>query len=341
MGKQLSRNTAITIAAAAIIAGVMIHNGTNDGRHSPSHATASSASYITAEDQALTDKLQPFISCVNTVDLRLQTVIPEYHQVVNILTQDSNASISQIFWGRFKIKPYEVDNQFTKDCVKGLQGAIAMSPADAGLDATGREYAETLEQLIPLMNDANAYYEHGDYKDDKMQKGKELDAKLSPLLDRLSASSVTLRELVRTNNRTLREHELSAMEKQDGKTFKWHTLNFMFQARVAIDDLDALASSDKLSAESIQPIEQRLQAALDEGRAYGAAHSGEKTRLGNRPYWFSMENDADFLLTEIKELRRAFSNHEDRDQLVSTFSQVGDRFNSLVKNYNMAARYDN
>ena len=116
-----------------------------------------------------------------------------------------------------------------------------------------------------------------------------------------------MREIVRADQDKLHEHELVAMEKHGGKTFEWHTLNGMFQARRAVDAIEAASNSGKLTAAAIQQPEQRMQAAFDEGKAYAQAHSGEKTRLGNKPLWFSLDSNFETVLTKIKELRRDVS----------------------------------
>lgn len=341
---QLGKNAGLAIAVGAVVTGLLIHNilkgGTSSG---PGQRTAAAASYSSPEDEALSAKLQPFISCINSTDATLQQRILEYHKVVEILSADptdSKYQASRLFWGYFKIKPYEVDNQFTKECVKGLRSGIAMKPTDAELDAAGKAYAETLEQAIPLMNAANTYYDHKDHKDDKMQKGKEIDAQLTPLLDQLVTASGKIRDRVHSHNNTLRERELAAMEKQEGKTFNWQMLNFMFQARRAMDELHDLAGADKLSTEKLQAVEQKLQAALDEGKAYAAAHSGEKTALGNQPAWFFIERNADSLVTAVKELRRNIADQKQQQSIDGDFKRIIDDFNTLVSNYNMRIRYN-
>jgi Protein of unknown function (DUF3829) len=299
--------------------------------------------YLSAEDRALTAKLQPFIQCINDVDANLQKAVGEYRQF--LMDREAPPSkpgefrIRQTSFSGFKLKVYDQDNKLAKDCLKGLGEGVAMSPADSALDGAGKAFAATLEKLLPVMDTATAYYKQEDYKDDKFKKAKELDAQLTPLFERLFAASATMREIVRADQEKLHERELAAMEKQSGKTFEWHTLNGMFQARRAVDAIDAASNSGKLTAAAIQQAEQKMQTAFDGGKAYARAHPDVKTRLGNKPLWFQMEGDFEMVLTHIKELRRDVSAGENNNQISRRLVSLNDRFNGLVRNYNMIGRF--
>jgi hypothetical protein len=337
LSKQLGKNTGIAIVAVAVIAGVMLQNYMKGGGI---HTIGAAKSYTSPADQAATDKLQPFIVCLNRVDSKLQKSIPGYQGYFAKLVKNPNSppDMGGFFFG-FKIEVYEQNNQFSKECIDGLRTAIAQQPVDTVLDASGKAYADTLEKLYPVLNEAGIYYDQGNYKDDKFAKGKELDRQIAPLADQLFAASAQIRNRVHSLTNELRERELAAMEKGEGRTFNWHTLNFMFQARRAIDGLDALQSSGALTADQVRPIEDKLSAAMDEGKQYAAAHSNEKTRNGNKPLWFDMENYNNNLITKIKELRRNLSANADQRTIEHDYAAVGENFNSLVKNYNMVGRY--
>jgi len=299
--------------------------------------------YLSAEDEALAAKLQPFIGCINDVDAKLQKVVGQYRQFL-MEEQAPPAKLGEIRLRRhtsfsgFKLEPYDVDNKFAKDCLKSLGEGVAMSPADPALDGAGKTFAATLEKLLPVMNTATAYYKQEDYKDDKFKKAKELDAQLTPLLDQLFAASGTMREAVRVDQDKLHERELAAMEKQTGKTFEWHTLNGMFQARRAVDAIEAASNSGKLTVAAIQQPEQRMQAAYDEGKAYAQAHPDEKTGLGNKPLWFQLDHNFETVLTKIKELRRDVSAGKPEHEVSRDLETMNDRFNDLVRSYNMIGR---
>ncbi len=300
--------------------------------------------YLSAGDEALTAKLQPFVECINNVDANLQKAVGEYRRFFEQEQEELAGTRNRLafrhgFTG-FKLQVYETGNKFSKDCLKSLGEGVAMSPADPALDGAGKTFAATLEKLLPVMNTATAYYSQEDYKDDKFKKGKELDAQLTPLFERLFAASGTMREIVRADQEKLHEHELAAMEKQTGKTFEWYTLNGMFQARRAVDAIEAASNSGKLTVAAIQQAEQGMQAAYDEGKVYAQAHPDAKTRLGNKPLWFQLESNFETVLTHIKDLRRDISAKESEEQISRHLETLNDRFNGLVRNYNMIGRFD-
>jgi len=342
----VNRQVGKLIVAFAVIAGAAAWQSgvLKDWAPGTSLKQIARPSLVSAGDAALTAKLQPFIKCINDVDAALRKSVPEYRQFVWSLTAEPGKRQTDQF-GRtitfhsFKIKVYETGNQFSKDCIKALNDGVAMAPADPGLDQSGKAYAETLEMLIPLMNAASTYYSQNDYQDDKMQKGKELDAQLMPLFDRLFAASSQMRDTVSGHNEKLRERELAALEKRDGKTFEWHTLNGMFLARRTVDAIDVLVNTDKLTAEAVQAPEQQLQAAYDEGKAYAAAHPNDKTSLGNKPMWFYLESGFGNYLAAIKELRRDLAAGKPQNDIARDFERLNEQFNSLVRDYNMRAKF--
>jgi hypothetical protein len=347
MGKwQVNEKTGKWIVVAAALAGVAIWNSGifKGGVPGLPLLQISQPKLLSPEDEALTAKLQPFVKCINDVDSNLRKVVGEYRQFFEQEQQElagtrDRLGFRQGFTG-FKLKSYETDNKFSVDCLKALGEGIAMSPAEPALDGAGQTFAATLETLLPLMNTGTAYYSQKDYKDDKFKKGKELDAQMMPLFERLFAASATMREIVHVDQDKLHEHELAAMEKHSGKTFEWYALNGMFQARRAVDAIEAASKSGKLTVAAIQQPEQRMQAALDEGKAYALVHTGEKTRQGNKPLWFLLESNFDTVLTHIKELRRDVSAGEDQANISRHLATLNDRFNDLVSSYNMMGRYN-
>ena len=248
MGKwQVNEKTGKWIGVVAALAGVAIWNSGifKSGVPGLPRVQIPQPKLLSAEDEALTAKLQPFVQCIDDVDANLQKAVGEYRRFFaqeqeGLAGTRARLGFRHGFTGR--AESLRTDNKFSKDCLKSLGEGIAMSPADPALDGAGKTFAATLEKLLPVMDTATAYYKQEDYKDDKFKKGKDLDAQLTPLFERLFAASATMREIVRVDQDKLHEHELVAMEKHGGKTFEWHTLNGMFQARRAVDAIEAASN---------------------------------------------------------------------------------------------------
>lgn len=285
------------------------------------------------QDAQLEDKLPPVISCLNDVASPLrnhaQTYLNEYPHLVETPGATRIAA-------SFKIQVYEKNNSISRDCIAGLRGAIAMAPADTGLDGSGKIFADNLEKLIPVMNEVDLYYSRKDNVDDHMEKGKVLNEQLMPLFTALFDAEDKLRETVSQHNHTLREKRLFAIEQAFGtENFGWQTLNVSLSARRAIDGVSNLAEAGQLDAQSMEKIERDYQAAFDKADAFAKAHPDIKTRLGNSPKWFSLSSDFNSFLADLKDFRRLLANQPDQQAVEAQLSKLQDNYNGLIRSYNM------
>ncbi|MDR1990657.1 MAG: YiiG family protein [Acidobacteriaceae bacterium] len=287
------------------------------------------------QDEQLQDKLQPLISCINSVAIPLGEHAGAYREEYARMLEQPGATRN----GQFKMQVFEQNNSFSRDCIKGLKDAIAMSPADAALDDPSKQFADTLEQLIPLMNEADDYYHRKDNLDDKMKKGKALDSLLMPLFDRFFPAADALSDVVSERNQQLRERRLVALEQTFGKdNFAWHLLNVSIAARHAMDGIDAAASAGTLSADAIETIEKDYQTAYDAATAFAEAHADTKTSLGNSPVWFSLSSNFNNFLGDVKEFRRLLATKPNQELVSARLSMLRKDYNDLIRDYNMIAR---
>jgi hypothetical protein len=289
---------------------------------------------LSNEDLALSKKLEPFISCINRVDRALMQHGETYKSRFAALSAKPDAEIFGLNFG-FKIEVYETNNEFSRQCATGLEMAAKMPPSDTTLDRVAVSYAETLQAMIPHMNALDDYYSQKNFLDDKMARGKQIDAQFRPLLDKLGALSAEMRAAVEDNTNKLRANELVALEKQSGKDFSWHTLNILIEARKSLKAVQMAASKGKLSAADILPVEEKYQAAYEAANTYASAHPDTKTKLGNKPLWFSIASNARDVLAALKAVRRDVEAGKDPESGLRTLQKD---FNSLIKNYNMQSR---
>jgi hypothetical protein len=297
------------------------------GRASAVSPATVDAPALSSADDAMSDKLQAFIGCINT---NLREHFAEYETAWP--ARQKMESPGLVFG--FKIKVYETDNSMSKACADALEKAVPQSPADPALDDAGKTYAVTLRQLIPVMNAVDAYYDQEDFRDDDMAKGRELDSQLRPLFATLFAVSDKIRASVAAHDLELTANQLAAMEAQGGKTYAWHELNLMFQARQAIDAIEAAANSDKLDTAAVESIEKAYASAIEAGQKYAAANPDAKTDLGNPPKWFSIVSYGNSFLTAIKTLRRDLADGKS-DAIGHDLDQAFDEYNSLIDDYNL------
>jgi len=185
-----------------------------------------------ATELPLAVKLQPLIVCLNRVDASMRKNHAAYRSAFPArLKGEQNGFFS------FKIEPYESNNSFTDECANGLDASIKREPSDGEMDAIATSYAAELREIVPTLNEAETYYSRGDYRDDKMKKGRDLDAKLEPQFQKLFATSTKMREVVAKREMELRAQKLAEIEKSEGRQFEWHTLNAIQESRLAYDEL--------------------------------------------------------------------------------------------------------
>jgi hypothetical protein len=226
----------------------------------------------------------------------------------------------------FKIEVYEQNNAMSHECADGLDKAATMQPADPPLDDIAKVYAATLRRLIPLMNEADVYYDQKDHIDDKLAKGRKLDAQLAPEFAALEKASADMRAAVDDRDAQLKAARLTTLEAKEGRSLDWHTLNVMIVARKAVKDLQAAP----LSKATVATHETSMQQAFDAARA--AADAAPAAPAGKRPLWSGLQSNASNLLVAIKDLRRDLDAGKR-----ASIDPVLARYDDLVRNHNLMA----
>ncbi|MEO0325203.1 MAG: DUF3829 domain-containing protein [Myxococcota bacterium] len=77
-------------------------------------------------------------------------------------------------------------------CAESVAAAALLAPLDAALDVPARAYVRALEALHPVVEEANRYYDRGDYEDDAMARGRALHGSLLERFDGYLAARETL-----------------------------------------------------------------------------------------------------------------------------------------------------
>ena len=287
---------------------------------------------LSKESEAMVAKLAPFVTCINGVDGAWRGAYARYQTAYENQITKGNA-----FWNlqtRFTLAQHGDQYAIAKSCIEGLNAGVKNRQSDPELDALGTEYAQALQQLIPLVQSVDTYYSQGDYKDDGMAKGKALQAQIVPLFKTFFAKSDRIHSLVASRNLAIEKQALTAMEQRNGKDIWWHTENVMLEARGVIDAIDALNTQDRLTVENLQPLETAYQQALETAKAYGEANRAKSEgKTAADPFWFYLEPNASALLANVKALRRDLGKGKNAD-LERNYNNMINSFNRLVDEYN-------
>lgn len=209
---------------------------------------------------------------------------------------------------------YNVDPSTTKEAIAKARDAANGPPQIPALDDAARNYASAVETLVPILNDASAYYARQDYKDDGAAGAKALHAKLVPAIDTFLATRKRLEKGQEALAAVLDKQELALIEKTEGKSERWHVYNLSITAKAAMNALPVHQTPEEMKAFSAA-ILTYAQAVRDyDDFRKSAGKGGEET-------------NPDSLLADLRDLR----DKADKQQATRVdFQNVAMQYNSLV-----------
>lgn len=320
------------LAMVAVVGGAVLYKTDVLNALMDSKTAGSAETLLSKENEATVAKLAPFVECINGVDGIWRGTYDRYHTAY-----ESQLANGRAFWNlqtRFTLAQHGDQYAIAKNCVEGLKTGEKSGQADPELDPIGADYAQALQQLIPLVQEVDTYYSQGDYKDDGMAKGKALQSQIEPLFKTFFDNSDRIHRIVASRNLAIERQVLAAMEQRNGKDIWWHTENVMLEARTTIDAIDLLNAQDRLTGENLQPLETAYQQALDAAKAYGEANrTTSENKTAADPFWFYLEPNASTLLTNVKALRRDMDKSKSAD-IERNYNNMINGFNRLVTEYN-------
>jgi hypothetical protein len=332
----MSKGSLFTLLVSLVLAATLsgCNKVADEVAKSPSNRDQPVSAPVAAQEPTteyeLRDKLDPYVQCLNAADRPILDNAKNYHQ---IYADAIELPSKKHFDGRFDgFHPIDDTNyEQTRSCVSTLRENAKKSPSIPNLDKAVTEYASALETLIPLMSDADHYYKQQENSDDKLAKGRALNDKLQPQLNRLYELSNLVRSEVVEQKHKQSLMRLARMERTDGKNFPWHAENVMMIARRSFD-ASRDAESGEVDSETLADAEASMQQAYDAARAYGQAHRDEKSTSGHRPMWFQLDHSAQAYLKSLKSIRRAAGGE---NGVTSAKTQEFERsFNALIIKFN-------
>jgi hypothetical protein len=324
-----------------------------------SSATGNSAGKIelSSHDQQMRTKLEPLIKCLNGQLSRYEDELASYHTKVAYLEHRSPSTMTSFMTD---LSPTFGDNSgdkghATNECADQLDKGASLSPSVPDLDANAKTIADQLRKMIGPGLEMDEYVDEKKYLDDKFAKGQQYDATLSPLLASVTTLTEKLRSEIERENSTVRQDELEAIEKHEGRDLRWQTQNCMIAARALDENVLQLARSHSLSPGGVQAAMQPLQAAVDGANAFLQAHPElkEQNRDGQQPLWFSVNTPLVTELSVTRELRQDLEETPEQMQAKQPFPEtpeehqknihdqvqkVNDSFNSVIVEYNDGVR---
>jgi hypothetical protein len=109
-----------------------------------------------------------------------------------------------------------------KACRKAVTAALPMATSTPLLDLAAEGFAASVETLVPAVNAASLYYEHGDYKDDGFVRGRAMHAELVAVFDAFKKADAALGAEIDTVQDALDARELARLEGDESQRGRWH-----------------------------------------------------------------------------------------------------------------------
>jgi hypothetical protein len=134
-----------------------------------------------------------------------------------------------ISYGLYSLSPEQATQVIAR-----ARAAADGPPPIAPLDAAAADYAATFDALVPLLNEAAAYYQRQDYKDDKMAGGKALHARIVPAMNAFFAARERLEDGQEALSDGLDRQGLGHIERAEGKSAHWHIRHLAITAKAAL-----------------------------------------------------------------------------------------------------------
>ncbi len=211
-----------------------------------------------------------------------------------------------------------------KTAIEKARKSAADKPAIPALDEATRQLASAFETLIPILNEAEAYYDRKDYLSDNMAGGKALHERLVPAATAFLAARATTDALQDQFKSMLDRAELAKIEKAEGKSVRWQVRNTMVLAKKAVD---LMPSNPKGGADLHQ-----FDAALGE---FGNAVRDFDTAIRESGKSTSIDSYPRDILGKLREMRDNIAKGR-ADNM--TFSMD---YNGVIQRYNMMVTMSN
>lgn len=222
------------------------------------------------EDDHLSDKLQPYIDCINNNSNNVTDSGARYLSWVDIAKGPTGKENL--------VDLYEIRE--IKTCVDGINAIADKDPDEPELEAAGKAYVAALTAAEAIANEAHKYYDEKNFNDDKWVKAKEMHPKLVAAFQTFATADQGLRTIVGAKNDALQERAVARIEADMGKVLMWHHKHTMVLAKKLMDAGDvAIQPEFALDLAKFEPALTEFEAALDAMNAYIKDHKEEADSL--------------------------------------------------------------
>jgi hypothetical protein len=275
----------------------------------------------------LTEKLNAYVGCINRLSARSYDSRNRYFSWVS---KNGPTGRERIIYGLYTI--YD-----TSDCKKAVEKANALEPRDAELEAAASAYADAVGKLEPLLNEVDDYYKQENYKDDRMAKGRAYHPRLIAAWEAFASADKALRTGVDTINDRRSLERVAAIEKQEGRTPRYHVEAMMIQAKRVARASDAAKPDVAVIVAALAEYEASVKAieqAGGEAKIDSFFISGAKSYLTSAKQFMRRIRDK----VPYSQGDRMMINAGGAEMIEGTPQRLMRDYNSLIDAYNRNLR---
>lgn len=283
----------------------------------PAEGTKKDVPPAVAADQVLQQKLHASIDCLNQNSSRVFEARETY--LKDLGGDQAPAPGKEVFMAGI-----------SDSCRDKLAKAAALTPAVAELDAAATAYVAALGAVKISWDKQDGYFKSGEFRTDGGVKGTAQHTKLMADLAAFAAAHRQLDDRVRVENRRVREADLAAREKAEGRNLKVILDTLMLEAESVIERLPGKPElALQLDLASFETGMDHYAKLVDEFDAYVVAHGDEAKKIG------SIDNLRTYTKTFLGALRAVVAKlHAKAAPTPDEMRGVDSQYNSLVDNYN-------
>ncbi len=250
------------------------------------------------KDAALGSKLGEYISCMNGTSKR---VIDSRNRYLSWVGDEKLGPTGK---ERNVYGLYDIN---AGTCLSSLDRAKTMQPALPELESAAAEYRKALEELDPLVKQADKYYDQKDYKDDKMAKGKSMHPQLMNAFAKFEQVSRGFEDRVTTLNDQVNSRQFARLEKDPARRLQYLSQKSLNEGKALIKLTD-IAELKELDLQKYDVALQTYDKALTELEQYAESHKAE---VDKAMMFSSYLSSAKTFLKSAKELLRRKRDNKD------------------------------
>lgn len=259
---------------------------------------------------AAVSKMNAYVKFLNR-SLRASDSLQRYASWVNMKKGPTGKEMN--IYGLYSL--YDVHDE-----IAGVEQAEKADPKLPDLDAAMQAYVDIYQQLAPVIDKADKYYERSDYKADKMAGGKAMHKDIAALAPIYEQRRQAVDAALKTEKRKVDLASLDAIEKRDGKNKVWQVRNVMMHAEALVDMLP----SNEKPVVDLPPFKTALDDYADATKTFddfGLAHPNA---------FLTFEDQPDSLLSKLRDLYETLSKVKGDAR-----KGGGDDLENIVDDYNM------